>query len=133
MIPEPSKLNWSDKKPTFEEVQGKIIAVNHHAYFRDYIGMVVMNKSIYDDIFGDGFIRYAIIDVTQPDPEPLPLWGVMPEIVETVTFNPNTWYASFDCHKGDDTFSISTFGYPTRSEAINEWNKLAEALEKLNV
>lgn len=126
-IPEISKLNWSTVKPTFEEVKGKTIIMD----WTEGKDVVVMtDRQRFQGWFDDEFIRYAIIDVTQPDPEPLPLWRVMPEILPHAG---REWFVSYDYRKCDDAFSIMTFCYPTRAEAINAWNKLAEPLNKIQL
>lgn len=126
MPPEPSKLNWSTVKPTFEEVEGKTVYIET----KSTSGIVVRFSRIVKDfeIFNIDFdnrlfIRYAILDLSDPDPEPQPLWGGMPEIVnvgkKTVVclVIPDKYY-----------FEIQRFD---RAEAVNAWNKLAKPLNEI--
>ena len=118
MIPEPNKLNWSTVKPTFEEVNGSTLIIE---WSKGTDLVVMTNKQRFHGWFDGDFIRYAIIE--EPDPEPQPLWGVMPEIVnvgkKTVVclVIPDKYY-----------FEIQRFD---RDEAINAWNKLAKPLNEI--
>lgn len=122
MLPEPSKLNWSTVKPTLEEVRDKWILI----FWRECATgsyRFIDNENMYKASFDQFFLRYAILDLSEPDPEPQPLWGVMPEIVnvgkKTVVclVIPDKYY-----------FEIQRFD---RDEAINAWNKLAKPLNEI--
>lgn len=133
--PEPSTLNWSNVKPTFGEVEGKTVYVETKSNSGIVVrfSRVVKDFEIYNIDFDNNFVRYAILGITQPDPEPLPLWGKMPEIPSAGKSYPYKLFARFLYVRGGDQFEITTFLYPTRSEVIEAWNKLAIALNEIQL
>ena len=65
----------------------------------------------------------AIVSV--PDPEPKELWGKLPEIRRGVE---DKFYTVYN-PGGQDEWELESPVYPTRFEAILAWNKIADALE----
>ncbi len=128
-IPELSHLNWSSERPTFEEVKGKMIVftykIKHFKFPNVVYGVREINdEDVYEFVFDDDFPNYAIIDATPPDPEPLPLWGVMPEIHQIDD-------ADWEWVWKTENESFRACGFDTRAEAVNNWNITANALENV--
>lgn len=125
MPPRPSKLYWSNTKPIFEEVLDKTVIIEWRAgrHFTDIVR--ISTRADFNNWFDHNFLQYAILDMAQPDPLPLALWGAMPHIVET---HEGMWYAYYEKGLDDDTFSIQTLNYATRAETILAWNKISTRL-----
>ena len=97
MIPEPSALNWSSEKPTYDEVKGKKIVLEWaHFGGKSISSYIVDNRNVYNGIFDGLFIRYAII-ADQPEPEPLNICGVPVLIVQNMPDAHYQW--GFMSHK----------------------------------
>ena len=122
MIPEPSTLNWSSEKPTYDEAKGKKIALEWaHFGGKSISANIVYNRNGYNDIFDDSFTRYAIV---ADQPEPMELWGRPPALV--LEEEP-TYYLRYDWN----CWIIETPGYDTKQEAVAAWNRIATAFEEL--
>lgn len=70
------------------------------------------------------------IDEPEPDPEPLELWGEQPVITGAYS---GKWVISY-LYANDSLvglFTLCTQQYPTRSEAITAWNRIATALNEI--
>ena len=126
-MPEKSTPNWSTVKPTFEDVKGIFILVEYDDNGSHETQVTVIgNTDYYKYWFDDGFIRYAILDLSAPDPEPKELWGKKANVIETK----QGYYVK---GRTDDDYNkswiLETPMCPTKPEAILAWNKIADALE----
>ena len=125
MTPEPSELNWSYEKPTFEEVKDKDI------FYQDRNGVICYASGVWEGLF-DGWIfdcsRWCILDLTEPDPEPKPLWGVRAEI----TGGGEHWGVEYKIHDKNSNILLSSrikvFG-SSREDAICNANAFVDTIE----
>jgi len=120
MIPEISKLNWSSEKPSFEEVKGVHLLVQ---YDSDQLGAAeIGNSNQYRLWFDEKFVRFAVIDMTAPEPEIKPYHQLLPEIVETIGSGWEYKYSS-------EFERYYVCGFASELHAINAWNDFVSKLE----
>lgn len=122
-LPEPTKMNWSTVKPSFEEVEGKDVIVEfQNKYGRPLATCKPVNKDFWGRYMNDAdFLRYAIIDT---EPEPLEYKGKLPSSREDRAKFYVFWVA-------DDTGEeYWTSQFDTKAEAIEAWNKFVKAMEE---
>ena len=120
MIPEISKLNWSSEKPSFEEVKGVHLLVQ---YDSDQLGAAeIGNSNQYRLWFDEKFVRFAVIDMTAPEPEIKPYHQLLPEIVETIGSGWEYKYSS-------EFERYYVCGFASVLHAINAWNDFVSKLE----
>jgi len=122
-----TELVWSTVKPTFEEVVGKIIKIVwiRRDGYSDSVKISIDNLPDYTLYFDDHFICYA--DLTAPV-SPLPLWAKTANVIKTQ----QGYYVK--CRTDDDynkSWILETPMFPTESEAILAWNRIAEALNEV--
>lgn len=122
----PSKLNFSEEEPKFEDLRNKRVLVewDKDGNFITYKSKVINTISDMISLYANNsdILRYAIINVSQPEPEPMKLWGVEPFI--------SNYEQSFHVYYDGNGFEINLPpNYPTRTAAIEAWNKLAARLE----
>jgi len=121
MIPEISKLNWSSEKPSFEEVKGKCVFVINKKFINDSIMDFIPDETQFCGMF-DGFDRYAIIDMTAPEPEIKPYHQLLPEIARTFGIGWEYKYRS-------EFERYYVCGFASRLHAVNAWNDFVNKLE----
>ena len=128
-----TELVWSTVKPTFEEVEGKVILWMGEGWVfpgANRIDNIKEYEYIFDRV---DFTHYTILDLadlTAPV-SPLPLWGKLPEIncVKTMVFDiPMHYFAKYNHIDG---FSCELPYCDTRELAILAWNRIAEALNEV--
>jgi len=143
-----TELVWSTVKPTFEEVKGKKVKVISLFPNGDLeSNLVTINSdTTYGVMFDEDFICYADLTATV---SPLPLWGKLPEMItdyapatapvdrygkvddSIVAYGSLPRYYMEYVSENDYDWWISTPEYFTTAEAILAWNRIAEALEKV--
>ncbi len=119
-------LKWiytKDHKPTAEELNGKVFIYHRASRILDAFSIDHCNN--YDTGFierwyincPDPIDRYIIIDIPEPEEEPLPcnVCGKMPSVFDC---GEREWICR--CVDDDHFFSVSA---PTRAEAVAKWNK----------
>lgn len=75
-LPEVSKLNWSYEKPNLFDIKGKYFIVEYFSsgdrFFKAfYCDEISWSYLFYFD--RDDFVRYAVLDLSEPGPEPEPM------------------------------------------------------------
>lgn len=120
MIPEISELNWNYKKPGFEEVDDKkIIIVKKDGNSSLW---TIMDRQDYEIAFRN-YARYAILDLSEPDPDPLPYKGKLP----IIRYNNYFWAFWGDTKHASEYYSLRYC--PDRRTAILEWNEFVRKME----
>jgi len=118
---------WYTEKPKFEEVKGIFILVEYDDCGSHETQVTVLdNTDDYEYWFDDKFIRFAILDLSEPEPEPVELWGIAPD--EVVDADGLFYYA----YAGNNhQFILPSF--KSLKDAILAWNKIATALQSIEI
>lgn len=119
-LPEISKLNWSYEKPINSEVEGKYILVEYKLPNSTYQFYSVFRFFDMAELYFylDNFVRYAILDLSEPESEPLEYQGEMPEIR-----NYNDQFCLSWGTENRFVWSHTTPYFATKAEAIQAWNE----------
>jgi hypothetical protein len=122
MVPEISKLNWSYERPKFKDVEGKTVVCEYSYLGDNKIETIkVMTERNYNLTIDIGFVRYAIIDISE---DPLPLNGTIPNFGFNFIDNNKVWFIDFV--KSD--MKINIYG-TTKEEAVSNWNKFVRRIK----
>ena len=119
---------WYTEKPKFKEVKGKRL----RSIWMSDDGEPNIGEWNIDDrfsfnlMFEDDCVAYAII--SEPEPEPVELWGVKPEITPYARFIRVSWS---DINGKEELFIA--VDKPTEKESILAWNKIATALQSIEI